>query len=255
MAGSGVSFTIILNPLIDDKSLTVTEKMVLISLLRYMNKDQQRSWPSTRLLAENLGLSQLWIRRTLNRLEEKGLIKSEKKAGCVTRYEVLTEKLSYAPNSVTRVTELHTPSNSVTQCRVTELRALSNSVTHTNTNYKNESTNTKDKYEGRLSSPDPWIADQLAVIHKVVTAPRPAKLPELLAQWRETYGARTVEQTIPKALRWMQDNERRYTDMGRFLGKWLGRDAEKPRVKIQRNKTPDYGDTPPSWRELLGGVL
>ena len=134
MADSEVGFTIVLNPLIDSKALTVTEKMVLISLLRYMNKERQRAWPSTRLLAENLGLSQLWVRRTLDRLEEKGLIKSEKKSGCVTRYEIFAEKLSYAPNSVTRVTELHTPSNTVTQCRVTELRGLSNSVTQTNTN-------------------------------------------------------------------------------------------------------------------------
>ena len=106
-----------------------------------------------------------------------------------------------------------------------------------------------------LHSADPWTAAQLEKIRKVVEAPKPGKLPELLAQWRETYGAKTVEWTITRALRWMQDNGKRYTDMGRFIGNWLARDAEKrPAARSrQDNGIPDYGDTLPSWEELRGG--
>lgn len=147
MAGGEVGFTIVLNSLIDSKALTVTEKMVLISLLRYMNKERQRAWPSTRLLAENLGLSQLWVLRTLAKLEEKGFIRSEKKVGCVTRYEVFTDKLSLALNSDERLTDLSTPINSVNQHCVTQLSTPINSVkqtnTNTNTNLQVPNTNTK----------------------------------------------------------------------------------------------------------------
>ena len=95
---------------------------------------------------------------------------------------------------------------------------------------------------------DPWITQQMDAIRAVVAAPRPENLPDLLAQWRETYGAQTVDHAITKAMRWMQDNRRRYTDMGRFLGSWLARDAARTSGK---HAAPDYGDAPKDWRELM----
>ncbi len=74
------------------------------------------------------------------------------------------------------------------------------------------------------SAADPWIENKLDEIHHVVEAPKPAHLAELLAQWRETYGASFVARCITAALRWLQDNGRQYTDMGRFLGAWLARE-------------------------------
>jgi hypothetical protein len=130
---------------------------------------------------------------------------------------------------------------------------------------KNKNKNKNLKPEGRVSenSPDPgaqfyfdeWVQSQYDIIREVVEAPKPGKLPELLAQWRETYGAQTVEETVAKAMRWLQDNGRRYKDMGRFIGRWLARDAESPRAVARRTgqSVPDYGDTLPDWNDLLGG--
>lgn len=130
---------------------------------------------------------------------------------------------------------------------------------------KNKNKNKNLKPEGRVSenSPDPgaqfyfdeWVQSQYDIIREVVEAPKPGKLPELLAQWRETYGAQTVEETVTKAMRWLQDNGRRYKDMGRFIGRWLARDAESPRAVARRTgqSVPDYGDTLPDWNDLLGG--
>ena len=140
-------FTILSNNLINDGNLTVSEKAVLFSLLSFYNKEQQRAWPSTRRLAECTGLSQLWVLRTLGKLEEKGLIRAEKKNGCVTRYEVFTDKQSLAPNSVKRLTDLSAPLNSVNHDCLTDLSAPLNSVkpinTNTKTNKQELSTNTK----------------------------------------------------------------------------------------------------------------
>lgn len=130
---------------------------------------------------------------------------------------------------------------------------------------KNKNKNKNLKPEGRVSenSPDPgaqfyfdeWVQSQYDIIREVVEAPKPGKLPELLAQWRETYGAQTVEETVTKAMRWLLDNGRRYKDMGRFIGRWLARDAESPRAVARRTgqSVPDYGDTLPDWNDLLGG--
>ena len=140
-------FTVLSNNLINDGSLSVSEKAVLFSLLSFLNKEQQRAWPSTRRLAECTGLSQLWVLRTLDKLEEKGFIRAEKKNGCVTRYEVFTDKQSLAPNSVKRLTDLSAPLNSVNHDCLTDLSAPLNSVkpinTNTNTNLQELSTNTK----------------------------------------------------------------------------------------------------------------
>lgn len=132
---------------------------------------------------------------------------------------------------------------------------------------KNKNKNKKNLFKtiGRVSENSPceeqaicfddWVQEQLNIIRTVVEAPKPGNLPELLAQWRETYGAQTVEETVAKAMRWLQDNGRRYKDMGRFIGRWLARDAESPRAVARRTgqSVPDYGDTLPDWNDLLGG--
>ena len=148
---------------------------------------------------------------------------------------------------------------------VTE-RLRNGSVTSKNKN-KNQNKNKKNLFKtiGRVSENSPceeqaicfddWVQEQLNIIRTVVEAPKPGNLPELLAQWRETYGAQTVEETVAKAMRWLQDNGRRYKDMGRFIGRWLARDAESPRAVARRTgqSVPDYGDTLPDWNDLLGG--
>ena len=140
-------FTIVPNTLIDDETLTGTEKLILLSLLRFMNKEQKRAWPSISVIAKCAGISRFWAIETLKHLEEKGLIKTDKKWGRGTFYEVLTDKLSLLVNSVDQSTHLTLPVNSVDQYQSTQLTTPVNSVDPTNTNYKNEITNTKDKHD------------------------------------------------------------------------------------------------------------
>lgn len=140
---------------------------------------------------------------------------------------------------------------------VTE-RLCNGSVTSKN---KNKNKNKKNLFKtiGRFSEKSPceeqavyfddWIREQLNIIRMVVEAPKPGNLPELLAQWRETYGQQIVEETVKKSLRWMQDNGRRYSDMGRFIGNWLSRDADR-KSPISNKTIPDYGEVLPSWEEL-----
>ena len=70
----------------------------------------------------------------------------------------------------------------------------------------------------------------------------------VVGKWREQYGAAMVEQTIPKALLWMQEHGKRYTDMGRFIGNWL-RNERQSTAKATR-ATVDYGDELPEWEDL-----
>lgn len=97
---------------------------------------------------------------------------------------------------------------------------------------------------------DPWAMREYEHIKGVVKSPKPANLPILILQWGDQYGRQKVEEGIAKSLRWMQDNGRRYQDMGRFIGGWIARDAEKTRPN--RVEKVDYGETLPSWDELRG---
>lgn len=140
-------FTVVPNTLIDDKNLTATEKIIMLSLLRYYNSEQQRAWPSTITLSEITGLSRLWVMRTLKRLEEKGYIRVEKRAGRSACYELLTCKPSLHVNSVYMSTEYTGGVNSVNRGVLTQFTGGVNSVnttnTNTNTNLQELSTNTK----------------------------------------------------------------------------------------------------------------
>ena len=140
-------FTVVPNTLIDDKNLTATEKIIMLSLLRYYNNEQQRAWPSTITLSEITGLSRLWVMRTLKRLEEKSYIRVEKRAGRSACYELLTCKPSLHVNSVYMSTEYTGGVNSVNRGVLTQLTGGVNSVnttnTNTNTNLQELSTNTK----------------------------------------------------------------------------------------------------------------
>lgn len=251
MAGSeNGNFFIVPNALIDDERLTRIEIVVLFSLLRHYNKEQKRAWPSIDLIAKEARTSRFWTIETLKKLEQEGYIRTEKKAGQATRYSIITSQFSLPVNTVDQSTHLTEPVNSVDLYPSTQLTKAVNSVDPNNTieQYKKNKTI---EQEGRLLSPDPWIRDRLSEICQVVNSPKPANLDLLIGQWRETYGESTVEQTIPRALRWMQDNAKKYTDMGRFIGNWLARDAARPRAKTQERV--DYGDALPSWKDLLGG--
>ena len=147
MAGSEGGFTVISNDLIRHRELSTTEKVILFSLLSYLNVEQQRAWPSITTIAECAGVSEFWAREQLKTLETKGYIKTEKRPGHVTRYEILTPQQSCARNNLAPATELQKPRNNLADNPATNLRLDRNKVaptnTNTNTNRQLLETNTK----------------------------------------------------------------------------------------------------------------
>ena len=132
------------NSVMDCEELTGTEKLVLLSLLRHYNAEQQRAWPSIRLIAKEADISNFWTVETLKRLEKKGVIRTEKKWGCGTRYDVLTVQLSLLVNSVEQSTQLNT---------------LCNSVEPNNTNEQDNINKTKEQYKIEPAKKDDFAAD------------------------------------------------------------------------------------------------
>lgn len=147
MAGNEGGFTVISNDLIRHRELSTTEKVILFSLLSYLNVEQQRAWPSVSTIAECAGVSEFWAREQLKALETKGYIKTEKRPGHVTRYEILTPQQSFARNNLAPATELQKPRNNVADNPATNLRLDRNKVAPINTNNKEQDTNTTDKHD------------------------------------------------------------------------------------------------------------
>lgn len=251
----GEQFIRVPTALWDDAQLTGSEKLAMIALLRHFNREQQRSWPSQKLIAVETGLSEKWIRGILCKLEEKKYITILKGngRGNVNQYVIKsfdktgTEFLLYGDKGGT---QFQKKGNSVPE-RGNSVPKKGNSVPTNQIKNQNKNQNKKPECT-HARAYDSWVANQIAYIRTVVAAPRPGRLPELLALWRKTYGQRTVEETIRKALRWMQTKGRHYTDMERFIGNWLAGDAESPRTLRRTGQSvPDYGEEPPDWNEIL----
>ena len=94
---------------------------------------------------------------------------------------------------------------------------------------------------------DPWVKKQVDAISGAVKNCKTDNLGAVVGKWRDQYGAAMVEQTIPKALLWMQEHGKRYTDMGRFIGNWLRNERQAPKAA---RGTVDYGDELPDWGDL-----
>lgn len=241
----------------------------MISLLRHMNHEQRRSWPSQAMICQETGLSGRWVRNTLHGLENKGYIETKNEPGKKSIYTIrdFPQNISNPgtefpgtghddPGTQFRYpgTQFPSPRNSVP--KTPELSSAEPYIEpnkEPNIIPNTPRARTRERNNSAPQNFDPWVAAQMQKIRQVVEAPKPGKLPELLAQWRETYGAQTVEMTVTRAMRWMQDNGKRYSDMGRFLGNWLARDAEKRLAPRVTRAVPDYGDTLPSWDELRRG--
>ena len=144
MAGCDTGFTVIPNCLLDSSALTTTQKMVLIILLRYVNKKLGTAWPSLKQIAKAAGISRSWAITILQELDDKGYICKHKKCGGVTHYEVLTGQLSRLVDTVDRSTELTRPVDSVDEEQFTESTSPVHSVapTITSTTTTDTSTNT-----------------------------------------------------------------------------------------------------------------
>ena len=125
-------YTNLPNSFIEDDNLTGAEKLVMLSLYRFYNTEQQRAWPSIAKIAACARMTPRWAIETLKALEQKGYIRAEKGAGKTTRYELITHELSSPVNTVHPCTDFTSPVNSVHPTN-----------TNTNTNLQELSTNTK----------------------------------------------------------------------------------------------------------------
>ena len=151
-------FVMFPNEMVDDEELPAFEKAIMLSLLRFFNKEQQRAWPSIKHLAKINGLSHVCIIGILRRLEEKGYIRAERKNGCVTKYEVLTskrrlpvhdetDKRDLPVNDIYRSTTFTAPVNDVYRTSKRDLPVPVNDVYPIKTIDKDLNTNTNDKHE------------------------------------------------------------------------------------------------------------
>lgn len=147
MAGSEGSFTVIPNDFLKNGGFTPSEKLVLLSLLCYTNTETGRAWPSQSTIAHDMNLSRRCVIETLKRLEERGVIETEKKHGAVTQYKVKTCALSAHVQEVhmcndctSPVQPLHTPCANTAHPPVQNLHTI-------NTNIQTLNTNTNDKHE------------------------------------------------------------------------------------------------------------
>lgn len=61
--------------------LTTSEKMVLLVIADHASDDGTEAWPSQRLIGEKASLSIRTVQTTINRLQEKGWLHMEKRAG------------------------------------------------------------------------------------------------------------------------------------------------------------------------------
>lgn len=151
-------FVMFPNEMVDDEELPALEKAIMLSLLRFFNKEQQRAWPSIKHLAKKNGLSHVCVIGILRRLEEKGYIRAERKNGCVTKYEVFTskqrlpvhdetDKRDLPVNDAYRSTTFTAPVNDVYCTSKRDLPVPVNDVYPIKTIDKDLNTNTKDKHD------------------------------------------------------------------------------------------------------------
>lgn len=158
------------NDLVDDEEFPALEVAVMLSLLRFYNKEQQRAWPSIKHLAKINGLSHVCVIRILRRLEEKGYIRAERKNGCVTKYEVFTskrglpvhdetDKRDLPVNDAYRSTTFTAPVNDVYCTSKRGLPPPVNDVYPINTNDKDININTNDKHKDAPSKKVDFAAD------------------------------------------------------------------------------------------------
>ena len=141
------NYFIVPNAVADDESLPGTEKLVLYSLLRYVNQEQKKAWPSHETIARKAGLKRRCVVDALKRLETKGVVKIDRKHGHTSTYEINTRALNspvqemHMCNTCTPpVQEMHTPCARDAHPPVQEM--------HTNnTNRTRLKNNTREQYE------------------------------------------------------------------------------------------------------------
>lgn len=111
------SYTVVDNDIIRDKSLKATQKIVLIAILSYYNKEKGYSYPSQKTLMEDACIKDKnTLIKAINELEEKGYIRRSVGKGTNNRYFITSMKKTTSsenatsmknPTTVVGKTQLH----------------------------------------------------------------------------------------------------------------------------------------------------
>ena len=86
--------------IIDDRSITSSDKVVYVMLARFVGNDTQECYPSNKKLSETTGLTTRTIVNSIRHLEERGYVEVDRKSGKVNYYQLnrVGEKSSLVKN-------------------------------------------------------------------------------------------------------------------------------------------------------------
>ena len=228
--------------------LTQLQKLTIIALRLYSNKGGE-SWPSLTTLCQLCSASRSGMCVVLKQLEGLEIIERVKGGKTKTTVYKINEEVlgKVVQNKNSSSADIGLPLVQNKNCKTpevvqnkyggspkSELEVVQNKYGGSPKSVHevdpiNRSNRTRsievDIYAGGDTQKGPldsWVEKQLNTIRKVVEAPKPVNLTELLAQWHETFGEELISREIPLAMEWLVSRKKPYTDMGRFLGNiWL----------------------------------
>lgn len=134
-------FTNLPNEVIELK-ISPLEKIVLIVLIRYYNREKGYSYPSYATLTEKCCITKKTLVRGLNNLEEKGFIKKECVKGKGNKYFILVENLHQCKNYTSVENTPHQCKNYtslVENLHPTNTNTITNTITNNNMSDSKES--------------------------------------------------------------------------------------------------------------------
>lgn len=85
-------YTLIRADLIRDPNLSPYEKIVLIDIIMYHNKDKGYSFPTYEMIMKDTGVNKRTLMKSLSKLEELNYIKRESLAGANRNKYIVNEK-------------------------------------------------------------------------------------------------------------------------------------------------------------------
>ena len=85
-------YTLIRADLIRDPNLSPYEKIVLIDIITYHNKDKGYSFPTYEMIMKDTGVNKRTLMKSLSKLEELNYIKRESLAGANRNKYIVNEK-------------------------------------------------------------------------------------------------------------------------------------------------------------------
>lgn len=140
------SFTIVPNEVLENKELSISERMILIALISYKNEEKGFAYPSYKQLKKRSGVkNDSTLIKGLNKLVELKFIKKTVVEGKGTKYHLIYKAEGYYKNIVPPTTKVQWEQNSThsksevpptTKIECHPLQKYSTTNTNTNTKTK-----------------------------------------------------------------------------------------------------------------------